>query len=75
MLVGWFVPELKYCSWRFLIQLCTGEKYVFQTSQVPEVAIPGYKELKLKKILQNVLPHTNIERYLPDKRGSKYVIN
>ena len=34
-----------------------------------------YRELRHKNILKNVLPHTKIEKYLPDRSGGRYKVD
>ena len=66
---------MKYCTWSFLLQLINSEKAYFLNSEVQNIEVPQFKELRLKNILTKVSPNDKLEKYLPDKRGGRYLLN
>lgn len=54
-----------------MVQILEGKKKVFFLADAPDVIIQQFRELRTKNILKSVLPHEEIEKYLPDK-GSKH---
>ncbi len=56
-------------------EIFNGKKKVFKKSEIEEVRVRGYNELKVSNILKAVLPNDKITEYLPDKRGAHYKID
>lgn len=57
-----------------MIQILKSEKSFFTQTDAPPVNVPKNKELSSSKVLAAVLPHSEIEKYLPDKRGKAYTV-
>lgn len=72
---NYFLPSFRYCTYDFMLQICDQKKSVFEKSEVARIEIRSYKELRLRTILEQVLPHPQIESYLPDKKREVYRVD
>lgn len=70
-----FLPSYRHCSYDFMLKICGSQKKAFEKSEVARVAIRNYRELRMRAILKQVLPHPEIESYLPDKRREVYKVD
>lgn len=58
-----------------MIDILEKKKLVFKECECPPVVVPQYRELSVSNILKQVLPHTELAKYLPDKCGKRYMVN
>lgn len=66
------MPSKRYCTYEFMMQVLTGQKCAFKKEEIMELPIRQFRELRMNRLLANVLPHAQVEKHLPDKNGKVY---
>ena len=70
-----FLPSCRHCSYDFMLQICGGKKRVFEWKDIAIVAVRNHKELRMRTILKQVLPHDLRKSYLPQKKREVYKVD
>lgn len=55
--LAYYLPEYRFATHRFMLQIIQGKKNVFTRSDIANINIRKYKETRAKNILKSVLPH------------------
>ena len=70
--MDFYLPQFRYCTYRFMIQVITAAKKSFKRLEVRVPDVRSYRELRTKNLLEAVLPDDLIASYLPDKCANAY---
>ena len=70
-----FLPSMRHCTFDYLLQVIEGKKKAFTTDEVSKIQIRQFKELRMRNILEQVLPHPEVEAYLPPKTRETYRVD
>ena len=70
-----FLPTLRNCSMEFLKDILCGKKQYILQQNIVTIKVPTCPELTVDKVLQQVKPHREIMKYLPEPSvtGKQYV--
>lgn len=63
-----FLPSARNYSLESLLNIMNKKKKAFRKDEVAQISVRNFKELRVKNLLNLVLPHTVLESYLPDKK-------
>lgn len=75
VIVNLFLPSLRNCTFEFMLQVMNQKKFAFNKGEIAQIQLRSYREIRMSRLLKMVLPHPQIESYLPDKKRAGYKVD